>query len=242
MTLRILSFDVGIVNLAYCLVEFNDNKKKIIDWGVIDLMDIFLQKCTKCCCISNGISCNNIAVNYVKKDNKIFGYCKKTKCQKTMKSIYNNSLIKKIKKVNTKSISLIDKTTELIRQLRGNDKLLTADVVVIENQPVLKNPVMKSIQMVIYSYFLIYGVTVDKPLNNIALFNAGKKFEFYEGPDIDCEHIKSEYSKRKYKSIKITEYLLNNDTENLHFFNKSKKKDDLADSYIQCLTYHKKNF
>tara|TARA_B100000941_G_C28432328_1_gene514939 strand:- start:372 stop:1097 length:726 start_codon:yes stop_codon:yes gene_type:complete len=239
---RILSFDVGIINLAYCLIEFSDNKKKILDWGIIDLMDIFLQKCIKCCCINKGTNCDGMAINYIKKNDIKLGYCKKVKCQKIMKSLYKDSLIKKIKKINTKSISLIDKTSELIRQLRKNDILLTADIVVIENQPVLKNPVMKSIQMVIYSYFLIYGVTADNPISNIALFNAGKKLDFYDGPSIDCDHIKNDYSKRKYKSIKITEYLLKNDSHYLNFFNKSKKKDDLADSYIQCLTYHKKNF
>lgn len=33
----ILSFDVGIKNLAYCLLDCSDDKNKIIDWGVADL-------------------------------------------------------------------------------------------------------------------------------------------------------------------------------------------------------------
>jgi len=33
----ILSFDVGIKNLAYCLLKCNEDKNEIIDWGVADL-------------------------------------------------------------------------------------------------------------------------------------------------------------------------------------------------------------
>ena len=32
---------------------------------------------------------------------------------------------------------------------------LNVNTVCIENQPALKNPIMKSVQMIIYSYFLI---------------------------------------------------------------------------------------
>ncbi len=35
--MKILSFDVGISNLAYCYSHINDNQINIIDWGVIDL-------------------------------------------------------------------------------------------------------------------------------------------------------------------------------------------------------------
>ena len=39
-SIRILSFDVGIVNLAYCLLEYLENGHcNIIKWGVIDILD-----------------------------------------------------------------------------------------------------------------------------------------------------------------------------------------------------------
>ena len=42
MVKKILSFDVGISNLAYCKILFDPEKKdyaqyKIIDWGIIDI-------------------------------------------------------------------------------------------------------------------------------------------------------------------------------------------------------------
>ena len=47
---RILSWDVGIINLSYCLIEYNkDNKKwKILDWGIINLTDRNKIKCFEC--------------------------------------------------------------------------------------------------------------------------------------------------------------------------------------------------
>ena len=41
-------------------------------------------------------------------------------------------------------------------------------------------------------------------------------------------------------SIIYTQYFLRNNNEKLDFLIKHKKKDDLADSYLQCLTYYKK--
>ena len=35
--MRILSIDVGIVNLALCLIEIKDNKYKILFWDTINL-------------------------------------------------------------------------------------------------------------------------------------------------------------------------------------------------------------
>ena len=36
--MRILSWDVGIKNLAYCLIDSND-KINIVEWGIINLLE-----------------------------------------------------------------------------------------------------------------------------------------------------------------------------------------------------------
>ena len=43
--MRILSWDVGIKNLAYCLINKNDSDAKIEDWGIINLMEDVDKKC-----------------------------------------------------------------------------------------------------------------------------------------------------------------------------------------------------
>ena len=45
----------------------------------------------------------------------------------------------------------------LIKELDERPKLLDIDTITIENQPAFKNPKMKSIQTIIYTYFLIRG-------------------------------------------------------------------------------------
>ena len=52
---------------------------------------------------------------------------------------------------------------------------------------------------------------------------------------------KGTYKDRKYRSIEYTKYFLRNDKDNRDFLINT-KKDDLADSYLQCLTYYKKNY
>ena len=60
---------------------------------------------------------------------------------------------------------------------------------------------MKSVQMIIYSYFLIEGVTTLKVLKDIQMINARNKLKVYDGPKIECD-IKDKYKKNKFLSIK----------------------------------------
>jgi len=128
--MRILSWDVGIINLGYCIIETNNdnNEHKIIYWGIINLID-----------------------------------------NDTMRK--NRNLI----------------FENIPKKLHENPFLLDVDKVVIENQPSLKNPQMKSIQMIVYSYFLMYGKVLNNDENhikNIDFCNASNKLKVYKGPVI----------------------------------------------------------
>ena len=142
------------------------------------------------------------------------GFCKKITCQKNANATYSSKQLKKVSIINTKSVSILDISSELIRKLRMKPNFLDVDIVVIENQPVLKNPTMKSIQMIVYTYFLIYGVTIEEsPITNISLFNATRKLDIYDGPTIETDHDPKTYSGRKHLAIEYTRrLLLNNPT------------------------------
>ena len=96
--------------------------------------------------------------------------------------------------------------------------------------------------MVLYSYFILEGALKETKLKDIVMFNAGGKLDIYDGPVIELPSNikKNTYKDRKYRSIEYTKHFLKNDKENLDFFEKHKKKDDLADCYLQCLTYYNK--
>lgn len=40
MRTRILSFDIGIKNLAYCMIDTDTESWDILDWGVVDLRQL----------------------------------------------------------------------------------------------------------------------------------------------------------------------------------------------------------
>ena len=48
MYMKVISFDVGIKNMAYCLFDISGNEKKIIDWKVVSLLgeEIPIHKCS----------------------------------------------------------------------------------------------------------------------------------------------------------------------------------------------------
>ncbi len=245
--MRILSWDVGIHHLSYCILERNDefeneNEEKKINirkWGIIDLAEDPIQK-------------------------------------KNMTYIFEN----------------IPKKLDEIPELLNN-----IDLVCIENQPTLKNPTMKTIQVILYSYFLIRGKTDNKeyPVKQISFISATNKLKVYQGPYInpdlytksgklknepkskkvntknqplileflappeqqsleikeDDEEIKLEsesenqnggekkgsavcYGDKKKLAILYTREMIKKDhVEYLEFFEGNKKKDDLSDSYLQ---------
>jgi hypothetical protein len=97
-------------------------------------------------------------------------------------------------------------------------ELLDVDYVYIENQPVLKNPQMKSIQMILYSYFLFYGITdgilIQKrcedgsiveelhKVKSVDLCSASNKLKVYDGPPIALEDLKKKRTPKAPKGKK----------------------------------------
>lgn len=126
------------------------------------------------------------------------------------------------------------------------------DIILIENQPAFINAVMKSIQMIIFTYF-----TIKKRENNknitIQFCSASNKMKTINNIDTkaaenilqDARYIsKSDkgYKFNKQLSIELMYYFLKNIIENkdsyLEFFNSYSKNDDLSDCFLQALYYY----
>ena len=202
----ILSFDVGVIHLSYCLLTkkkySNSDNWDILDWNNIDLTNRESEKCScgkKACLIQtingeNKYYCkihgkkNSIEIESFEKcfsnvNNKenICSYQNKCKrsaifinnnchyCTTHAKQIYKSSVNQaKIKTFKTKSSTTLnfdDVKFSLIMELEKRPELLKANYVVIENQPSMKNPRMKSIASTLYDYYLIRGI-IDKKITN----------------------------------------------------------------------------
>ena len=219
--MKYLSFDVGIKNLAYC--SLNENKK-ILDWGIINL-----NKDPKCQC---GLQkpCSKIATYQVTdSENNEVKYCCTTHVKK----------YKKKKKLNS-NYDLFKIAQILMEELNSKVDFLNHEIICIENQPALKNPTMKSIQMLLYSYFIIEGVCKDPICSNVQMINARNKLKVYKGEPVECK-FKEKYKRNKYLSVEYTKLMiLQEDQKFIDLFAESKKKDDLADAYLQGIYYIEK--
>ena len=215
--MKILSFDVGIKNLSFCLL----NDDVIEDWGILNICtDDICDHCSK-----DGKRCDK-SVKFICGDFRVCSGHKKLKQ-------YSD---KKFKCAPKNKNPMLDQGKKMVEMLSAKDIFLTVDLVVIENQPALKNPTMKSIQMILYSYFLINGISNDESnIENIEMINARNKLKAYTGPPIPCD-IKDRYKRTKFLGIQYCLSMIvesDQDDQWINLFKTSKKKDDLADAYLQ---------
>lgn len=197
----ILSFDVGVKNLAYCLFTYDSlTEFEIQEWDIIDL--------------SVGSSSSE------------------QKCRK---------------------LTLNDQSDILLKKLKELFEVTDIDYIIIENQPVLKNPTMKTIQMIIYTYFRILKTNDGKYIEDVVLVNANNKVRFADNvlskvPNIDLElppppsskdGSRGRYKRNKEVAVTATKRLLERfgSDDTLAFFTSCKKKDDLADTLLQGLYF-----
>ena len=274
--MKILSIDVGIKNLAFCLLSNNDtttNSYLIKKWNVVDL-STSEEIVKKCCgkekkgpCLKPAKYTKNnqcFCIKHAKKDKYVLpssdlksSYINKQKLQKLIDIVAKYKIplsVEKPKKSDLVSlITYFAKENcyeELVKTSASDVDLITIgkniklkfdnlfleeaniDYVIIENQisPIANR--MKTIQGQIVQYFIMSGINVGY----IEFISASNKLKEFETDG------KTEYKDRKKLGIVKTQETLQ-DNQNfsnmLDYFNTHKKKDDLADSFLQGLWFIK---
>lgn len=159
-----------------------------------------------------------------------------------------------------KIISLAEKKEKIpnLNELSGRlfselDEITTSigidheiDTVLLENQPSRLNGTMKSIQIMIYSYFQMRRHW-EGIVKNVHMVSASQKLlnHPYEIPSELLETMKNKksYEITKWKSIQITKRYIENNEELKKIFESYKKCDDMGDSCLQCISWlNKKDF
>ena len=197
--MKIISWDIGINNLAYCIME----NKNIIKWDVIDILEDIRPTVNICeGFLKNGNKCDKKASLYKIVDDNRHYFCgmhgkgfdkilkhelcngiNKSKKSCRMKAhVYTNCGKYYCKKhieqsdveckiyITVDNISFFQRSKFLYNKLdKIKDNILDIDEVVIENQPVHKNPIMKSIQMLLYGYYMIECINKNSRMNKIHL-------------------------------------------------------------------------
>ena len=270
--MKILSIDVGIKNLAFCLFEKSENSDyfKITKWDTVNISE---QHEIQNCIFIDKIGLCNKPAKFKTSDNQCFclKHSKKQNYQiptsELKPSFINKQKIQKLFEISDKygvkyppKIKKVDLVTSINDYIKQNylqeievkkaadvdlyniginikthfDKLFSDEVcidsVIIENQisPIATR--MKTIQGMLVQYFVMSPVNVK----NVEFISASNKLK---GCDIKD---KTKYSERKKLGISKCLETITNDyrfSDKLDYFNAHKKKDDLADSFLQGLWF-----
>lgn len=259
--MKILSIDVGIKNLAYCLLENNDNKWKIIKWDVLNLAPTE-PKCN--CQISKKKTkeiCNKKAKYYI--DNFYFcgihaknsDFLIENNELKNLNSKNIDKLLEIIKKykittTSSKKTELLPEMKEFIKNklLNGVNKISANDLNLIDIGISLKkeldeNLLKENIDKIIIENQISPIANRMKCLQGMIaqyfIMNNKNNIEFISATNklkaFTSNDVKTSYSERKKQSIKITNDLLDDVWST--YLNNHKKKDDLTDALLQGLWY-----
>ena len=279
--MKVVSFDVGIKNMAYCVLTIDNNLLSVQDWGVLNLMDETPQ--SLCCDFrikgKNPKLCGKKA-KYQKNDHyfcethakmacKQFSWTlpntvfkrsviqKKSKEElellikehnlfleipKTKKDMINQILFKvqeitidsivKKKKRTANDIDLISIGKNLKEQLNEKSWVQEVTHVIIENQISTIATRMKTLQGMLSQYFIMQDA-----IPHIEYVSSSNKLK-----DLVINNVQeNSYKKHKNDGISICEKFVqeNNQLTSWTPLFQTKKKDDLADAFLQGIWYMK---
>ena len=292
--MRVVSFDVGIKNMAYCFLSVSGEQMEILDWNILNLMDETIQENRTCTCallkkpskkkLENetvklcgkrakysepnvtGFLCESHAKKssefWLPSKERSLAVIKKLNLTdlfqlgKTLEISQSLTLKKDIlqavlEKIESKTLTLLvrpkQKTaseTDLITVGRNMTKKLEELThsgithVIIENQISTIATRMKTIQGMLTQYYIMKGIP---NIEFISSFNKLKAFSKKDAEKKDEEKTdKDKYKDRKADGIAIcNKFLVENPllTPWKKTFDDSKKKDDLADCFLQGLFF-----
>jgi len=247
----VLSVDIGIKNLAICILRDTIGKKVVSDfkieyWDVINTLEEESSQFIPCP-VSNrsgrrlGECCGKMCKFKLTNPAGETVYSCKTHFPKELRPIKTQNRIttKLVKDTHLQDIAFacVNKVKELwdtvFREYTHTEDGCKFTKIIIELQPRVNNK-MKFVSHILYGKF----VELTNNTIPIRFIKGSSKLKVYNGPPIEC-NLRNAYDKRKRLAIQHATWFLEtqfNQEERekwLSQFMTSRKKDDLAD----CLLY-----
>jgi hypothetical protein len=264
---RVLAFDIGIKNLAWAVADLSGGITYVRGWSNENLITgetasstAEKGKCQTCknkavygdfCvrhCPSSTPALRDLSGNLLKKipsvsvlkglANKSGASKEHLKNKDTLLAFLKTrylfpKIVEKVKKIELEDIH--DGIRAFI--LKNKELFSTCTEILLENQPVLKNPVMKSVQMMLFATLrdLLHSSKTPK----VRLVHAGKKTTGSTKGDEGYGERKAVSENRISEGIEKKKILMACiDGRDSSWFSKQSKKSDLADCLsmvIDCL-------
>ena len=221
----VLSIDVGMKNLAHCLLKVDD-ALEVIDWDVVDLTAS--EKCLKCVKTATVKGLFGSACNKHKPSYKTTGMKKEA----LEACCFKHGLQVGSREDMAKQLSDYKKTAPFISTPVSRGRALchaysrfdkySIDVVLIENQMAAK---MAVLQGMLTQYWIQKGVITIDAVSPVHKLKGLPKSST------------ATYAQRKKAGIERTREMLKKFKLDVTPFEAHKKKDDLADTFLQALWY-----
>lgn len=263
---RVLAFDIGIKNLAWCCVERQGENTTILGWDNYNLLsDSSNMTTTKVQCAHCSAKANyehegqQTCVRHCPATLQALRDCsgnllKKLPSVAIMKAIVQGAgcakppskkpaLVEELAKrfslpIQTAKVSKapdvgLSELHDAMRTLVGQQKVLwsTCHTVLLENQPVLKNPTMKSVQMLLFATLRDFL----QPIPIVKLVHAGKKVKGVAVGDAGYKDRKAGSEARAEAFLKSS--AIQDPVRWQVLWAKAAKKSDLADGLAMCLDW-----
>lgn len=249
----LVSIDIGIKNMSYCLMDGNT----IVDWNIINLckteccsFETKKGKCEKpskyvhndihyCQVHSKKINASVVPKDFIKyRDNKrlskkdkeiLFAELSVSNEQSyddIITHVYRTFLVD-VQRIDASCVNLITIGKSLCTHIPEYIDISNVTCVIIENQISTIASRMKVIQGMVTQYFICN--CDDVKIEYVSSIN---KLKSYDVP-------KKTYKDRKNSGIEVTKSIISAESYKKWepFFLSHKKKDDLADSFLQALWY-----
>lgn len=225
----IISFDIGIINLAYCILSLNPRGASgsnyiIHEWEIIDLLADSKENCSQPLKSgkNKGVVCGKPATY---QNNTVFFCTTHGKNKPDFK-----------RHVTAANASEQDLKIKLFRELDKRPHFLDVETVLLEIQHKHAREKIKNVGTAINDYFVLRGIIDNKKEFTVRPIDAKNKLTMYDGPPLAC-HLKTQYKRNKWYGVKYCAWVIRGQTFVTKYFNACNKKDDLADSMLQGAWY-----